>query len=329
MDYLAFGLLAGSLIVIVSFVVRDGLPHLSAVTEQSRLARVGRAAAPVAWDRWCADTGLVLAGAGTLVLVITVAALLADLSDGAGSLLVGLSAAVALIGSVLGAARLGQRLRVEADAETAGGLTLPIRPAPSRRPRTNRPARDVEPLSTSAVQPAAGLAVDTDTVWDDDLPIWSGPLSRTNEPDMDAISGPPTSLARKSTSGTASPELDSSAAVPEAVTPAQAQALSSRRSSGPATEPTYGQAQGEIPDDELGPPVAGGRFRSPLLADIGLTPIEREADERFQSPLLSGLLAGADGHDGAETDVGSDLLIDEAPAPVQPVGRVRDELDNR
>lgn len=333
MDYLAFGLLAGSLIVIASFVVRDGLPHLAAIAEQSRLARISRAATPVAWARWCADTGLVLAAAGTLVLVITVAALLADLSDSAGNLLVGLSAAVAVIASVLGAARLGQRLRVEAEAETDGELALPAQPVPSpqpqpRRAQRNRPAGDVEPVSAPPVQPAAGLTVETSTVWDDELPTWSPPSGRTDVPDAGAHSGPATNLDTETMRSTVSPELHSSTASPEAPPPRRPRVLPSRPSVEPSMEPPDVPEKRPIRDEELEPPVSGGLFRSPLLADIGLTPGAPEAEEQFQSPLLSGLLGEAQEHDAAEVGTGSDLLIDETPAPVQPSGRLRDELDN-
>ena len=74
-------------------------------------------------------------------------------------------------------------------------------------------------------------------------------------------------------------------------------------------------------------PVAGGIFQSPLLADIGLTPLDQDGDDGFRSPLLNNL----DEEERADDHLlgGSDLLIDEAPAPVQPTLRHRDEVDNR
>jgi hypothetical protein len=74
--------------------------------------------------------------------------------------------------------------------------------------------------------------------------------------------------------------------------------------------------------------VIGGAFRSPLLADIGLAPLDGQADDGFRSPLLSEL-NDAERDDDIEDAGASDLLIDETPAPIQPAGRPRDAMDNR
>lgn len=263
-----FGLVAGSLIVIASFVVRDALPHLSAIDGDSRLARLSRAQSPSAWGRWCADAGLVLAAAGTLVLLITVAALLTDLSDAAGNIVVGLSAAVAVVASVLGVARLGQRLRVDTERELRGEALL-VAQAPAR------------------------------TTWDDDLPIWS-----------------PSTPERQQTSGVTLAEVppnreEDVAAIEE-----------------PGDWGWSATAAGDAPP--WAPLANGGLFSSPLLADIGLSPVEEAIDDGYRSPLLSDLLDNPiDDGDESDTDAGSDLLIDEAPAPIGSTSRLRDEMDDR
>ena len=304
MDYLAFGLLTGSLIVITSFVVRDALPHLAAIADGSRLARLSRSASPLAWARWCADAGLVLAAAGTLVLVITVAALLADLSDDAGNIVVGLSVAAAIVASAIGAARLGKRLRGDTERELRGE-PWPVAAAPART--AERPVISTEPALIKAAQldhspRAVELAsAESGDVWEDDLPLWS----------------PPTRTRQESTGAT----------VPEV-------ALDRDELVASVEEPgAWGYS---APPAAEAPPrapmTAGGLFSSPLLADIGLPTVDDEEDDGFRSPLLSDLRVGSvDDGDGdvVEEEAGSDLLIDETPAPIQVGGRLRDEVDDR
>jgi len=304
-DYLAFGLLAGSLIVIASFVVRDALPHLTAISRDSRLARASQASSPMAWARWCADAGLVLAAAGTLVLAITVATLLADLSDDAGNVVVGLSVAVAVAASVLGAVRLWQRLREDAAREMigearteAGDPALPNEAAavPAKR-AVETVERDDRP-SPREVAPAVDQPGD---VWDDDLSIWSPSPSERQQPIV------PT-LAEVSPDG----ERD----------------VASEAGLG-----SWGSVAGAAAAEPPRTPLPNrGLFSSPLLADIGPSPVE-EVDDGFRSPLLSDLQDGHrdDGGEGDDIDPdgGFDLLLDEAPAPVGSSGRHRDGMDDR
>jgi len=317
-DYLAFGLLAGSLIVIASFVVRDGLPHLSVIGDGSRLDRWSRSETPQAWGRWCADAGLVLAGAGTVVLLITVAALLVGLSDGAGNMLIGLSAAAAVVASALGIARLTQRLRVEADAELTGDLDLFAPPAPEPAPtRRTKPAPRFESAAALVGAPVGAR----DDVWDDELPIWSPSPGR------------PEAAAVEPAAGLTMPSQADSLAESEPVEPIWSAPISDPERSPRSTGPTRRLVQPPAPPDqspgaESDPPAIGGVFRSPLLADIGLTPLDGKAEDGFRSPLLTDLHE-VERDDDADLGGGSDLLIDEAPAPVQPAGRLRDEMNNR
>ena len=304
MDYLAFGLLAGSLIVIASFVVRDALPHLSAIGGDSRLSRLSRAESPSAWGRWCADAGLVLAAAGTLVLLITVAALLADLGDDAGNIVVGLSVAVAVVASVLGCARLGQRLRWDTEREL-GGAPWTVASTPARATEmsvpSSKPAAAVQKLDQPAPRVVKVTSAEPGDVWDDDLPMWS-PSTAEHRPTMGAR------VAE------VAPERD------ELV----------------ATVEESGAWGWSAPSAEDAPPrshvASGGLFSSPLLADIGLPAVEEQVEDGFRSPLLSDLHDGpVDDGDGDDIDLnaGSDLLLDEAPAPVGSSGRQRDEIDDR
>ena len=334
MDYLAFGLLAGSLIVIASFVVRDGLPHLAVIGPGSRLSRLSRAEAPLAWGRWCADAGLVLAGAGTCVLLITVAALLAGLSDSAGNLLVGLSIAVAVAASVLGVARLARRLSAETDAELRGEARQESRSTVAAPPVTIA-APAPSPVHTFGIDLPDTPASMAEDVWDDELPTWTpsaGPPVATRT-EIDAVAP---SLAAAPPDAHRQPVQPAPAvAVNE---PARRARLSIRRRSGEPVEPVpepHEDAAVSSPTSmpvptqgsEQRTPVAGGVFSSPLLADIGLTPLDQAGEDGFRSPLLSNL----DTEERMDEYLmgGSDLLIDEAPSPVQSTVRQREEIDNR
>lgn len=329
MDYLAFGLLAGSLTVIASFVVRDGMPHLSAIGEGSRLGRLSRAETPLAWGRWCADAGLVLAGAGTCVLIITVAALLAGLDDGAGNILVGLSVAAAAVASALGLRRLGQRLRTEAGAELGGELE-PTYPAEAVRATVANERADPSATVDVSHEPTGARAAVDDDVWGEELPTWSPPIRPVAPVDVPVADLSPTPVAGPvPESGQAGSSWADPDSVPPAPPPTRGRTRLRVIEERAEPPPLRGRPPAPSVDEGQGPPAIGGLFSSPLLADIGLTSPDGDgAEARFRSPLLSDL------HDvGAEDDsvvgTGSDLLIDEAPAPVQTGGRTRDGVDDR
>lgn len=325
MDYLAFGLLAGSLIVIASFAVRDGAPHLSAIPAGARLARLSRRDIPIAWGRWCADAGLVLGGTGTLVLIVTVGALLLGVSDDVGGIVVALSVAIAVIGSALGLARLTQRYRDEAEAELEGPL-----PASSLAGMPADPVTRLEltrsPLPSMGESPAVAaptIASEPADVWDEDLPTWSSP-ARAEVP----IAEPPGVAAPRAEQRSVEvPTTDGSEGSLAAPPAAPRAPVRGGRRSPDRADDTETQPEPAPPLDEVASPPLGGQFSSPLLADIGLTPIERDAADGFRSPLLSDLFEAT----GLDPDAGatSDLLIDEAPAPVPATSRLRQEVDNR
>lgn len=342
MDYLTFGLLAGSGIVIISFLVRDAAPHLASLSPGSALGRLSRGDAPGAWERWCADVGLVVSAAGILVLLLTVGALLLGVADGMGTVVVALGLTVALVGAALGTARLTRRYRDEAAGERTGeslvgAWLLPMPTAASAV--SQRESSGIEP---SRMAPVVIHVEEPATLWDDELPSWSSsapdeavPVTQTTGGEGTVESGaPPEPFSAERLR----PGASDDAKVVDGLEPPQAAPVATRRIARRPSErtpvvpeivPAIGRPRDlPEPDDrrlldvEPAATVAGGSFSSPLLADIGVGAVDADT-AGFRSRLLLDL-QDLDGAADDQADGGSDVLIDEAPAPAS--ARPRDEL---
>ena len=350
MDYLTFGLLAGSVIVIASFLLRDAAPHLSALSPSPPLGRLSRRAAPLAWRRWCADAGLVVSAAGTLVLLATVGALVADVADGAGTIVVALALTAALVGAALVLARLTVRYQDDVATELSGasvarpGVRAPTRvatPEPSADLPVSLPTTRITHAPTTtrgvAAHDVAPVVAAGTELWEDDLPTWSG-ASTEAAPTVRPIAAQPPKHR--------SPETHDAA--PSSPSPLDVSDEPEDHSEGdhvrppvhvPSMEP---RARGFRPvgrgwdadpmpaavDPIGGAPAAtviGGSFSSPLLADIGLPPAN-EASNGFRSRILLDLDRTLGDEAGDEVETGSDIVLDESPAPAFPSTRGRDEL---
>lgn len=350
MDYLTFGLLAGSVIVIASFLLRDAAPHLSALSPSSPLGRLSRRGAPLAWTRWCADAGLVVSAAGTAILLATVGALVADVADGVGTVVVALALAAALVAASLALARLTTRYRVDAAAERVDG---PVSRPGSADPRSvavgertatqpldllpTRPAHIAAPSRALAgVDEVPGVEAEA-KLWDDELPTWSNTPTEFSPSERPAPPTPSSRPAPATPNGplTAIVEVHEPSDVDEdAVLEDEAPAARLPRSERTTRAlPAVGRARGAritptAVDPIGGEPAAtviGGSFSSPLLADIGL-PTQGEAMDGFRSRLLLDLDRPMAAEPDGDPEIGSDILLDESPAPAFPSARGRDEL---